>query len=523
MTIPLGGDRAEGTKRGVTARSSTTANLSANAAGSILTSLIQFAIIPVYIRLLGAESYGLIGFQTTLQSLAQLLDFGVSASVNRELARRTALADPPNDIRDMVRTLEGGYAAIGLLLGAVVFLMAPVAERWLNHDRLSGNMVRHSMQAMALLLAAQWPLTFYQGALLGLERHVIFNTIRVASTAVTAAGAFVVLSRVSTTPLALFLWQALMALVQVAFLAVTTWRSLPHGTALPRIRRSAVTGLWRFAARVAGVTATALLLSQTDRIVASRMLPLETFGYYMLAATVANALLYTFVTPAYFSVFPRLSALVALGDAAGVRGVYRRAWGLMTVLTVPAAATVVVFAEPLLRVWTGNEVAARTSAPIARLLVSGMALNGLLLMPQSLQLAHGLAGLALIINLGLCAVALPSLLFMTRTQGAVGTALVWPLVNVLYACASLLVTSRRFNHEAGGRWMLGDIAIPASGSVIAVLVIYHFTRGWAGAFATIAAAGLAWFGSVVVLVGSSPLLRENVQYLKVRLTAQLTR
>jgi O-antigen/teichoic acid export membrane protein len=481
-------------------------NLVANGAGSVLTSLIQFAIIPVYIRLLGPEAFGLIGVQVTLQSLAQLLDLGVSASVNRELARRTALGEPAQRTRDMVRTLEVAYAAIGLLIGGLVYLAAPLAERWLNHAQLSDAMVRRSIQAMALVLGAQWPLTFYQGALLGLQRHALFNSVRVGVTALTAVGSYVVLTRVSATPTALFLWQAFMAIAHVILLAAATWRRLPRGTAPSRVRRSAVTGLWRFAAGVAGVTATALFLSQIDRIVVSRLLSLEIFGYYMLAATVANALLYTFVSPAYTSVFPRLSSLVALGNASVVRRAYRRAWGLMTVLAVPAASVLVVFAEPLLLAWTGNRVAAHAAAPLTMLLVSGMALNGLLLMPLSLQLAHGWPSIALRTNLLLCIIALPSVLFMTHAYGSMGAAATWPFINVLYACISLTVTQDWLGDEAGIRWLGVDIIVPALVAVAGVIAVRFLVPSFSGLIATLAVAASAWILSTGLLVAASPLL-----------------
>ena len=89
-------------------------NLIANFAGQGAATLIQLAITPVYIRWLGVEAYGLIGFQVTLQALMQVLDFGLSPTINRELARYSALPDKAQESRDFVRTLEVGYWLIGV-------------------------------------------------------------------------------------------------------------------------------------------------------------------------------------------------------------------------------------------------------------------------------------------------------------------------------------------------------------------------------------------------------------------------
>jgi O-antigen/teichoic acid export membrane protein len=484
-------------------------NLIANTAGSIVTSLIQLAIIPVYIRLLGPESYGLVGVLTLLQGLVQILDFGVSASVNRELARRIALRRPAVETRNFVRTLEVGYNLLGLLLGVFVFVTAPLADRWLNPAALSSEAVRQSIRAMALVIACQWPLTFYQGALLGLQRHGVLNVIRSASAAVSAVGAYVVLSRIAATPVALFTWLAAIALFQTALLGLWTWRSLPGGVDAARVDRASVAGIWTFALRMSGITVTALLLSQIDRLVTSRLLPLETFGYYALGATVANAVLYTFVSPVYASVFPRLSALAAMEDAARLRRAYRLAWATMMLLVVPAAAVLSFFARPLLHAWTGNAVAADVAGPIAALLVNGMALYGLLSITSALQLAHGWTGLALAINVVLCAVAVPSVILLTRGFGPVGAAAMWPAINVCYAAMTIPITHRRAAEAGGSRWLLADIAVP---SALVVLVTWGLRTGLgdvtAHTAATLAAAGVTWLAAVVCLVAASPSLRR---------------
>lgn len=494
-------------------------NLVANLAGAVVTSVIQFLLVRIYLRQLGVEAYGLIGVMATLWTLVQLADVGISAAVNRELARRTALGASAREIRDMVRTLEVGYAVVGVVLGLVVLLASPFAEHWLRHDRLSGDMIRHSVQAMGLLIAAQWPLSFYQGVLLGLQRHGLFNSIRIAMATVTAVGAYVVLSRVSTTPLALFLWQAVMAVGQVGLLAVFTWRCLPRDSQRPRVRPESVDELWHVAAGLFGVTATALILSQIDRVVASRLLPLETFGFYMLGVTLANALLYTFCIPVYASVFPRLSALAALGDMAALRGAYRRDWALMIAATIPAAAAVSAFAHPLLLAWTGDDVAARVASPIAVLLTVGMALNGLGSITLALMVARNWTGAAVAINAALCAVALPAVWILANGFGALGVATVWPSINLCYVVAGLVVARRRLGRAAEFSWLFRDAILPAAAGALAVWAWRHLVPQPAGLPQVMLAVGSAWLVAVAAVVLVSPSMRDVARRFLASLTS----
>ena len=85
------------------------ANVVANFVGQIAVSVIQFAIIPQYVRYLGVEAYGLVGFFLTLQAMLQVLDLGVSPSVNRELAWYSASPDKSAEACDFVHTLELAY------------------------------------------------------------------------------------------------------------------------------------------------------------------------------------------------------------------------------------------------------------------------------------------------------------------------------------------------------------------------------------------------------------------------------
>src|SRR5688572_11814236 len=59
----------------------------AGVGGGAWTALMQIVATPFYLRLLGVESYGLIGFYTALQALLQVLDMGISLMTSREVAR----------------------------------------------------------------------------------------------------------------------------------------------------------------------------------------------------------------------------------------------------------------------------------------------------------------------------------------------------------------------------------------------------------------------------------------------------
>lgn len=59
-------------------------NLIANIGGRVWAGLIGLVFIPVYIRYLGIEAYGLIGLFAVMQAWLVLLDMGMTPTLTRE-------------------------------------------------------------------------------------------------------------------------------------------------------------------------------------------------------------------------------------------------------------------------------------------------------------------------------------------------------------------------------------------------------------------------------------------------------
>src|SRR5205814_1267665 len=84
------------------------------------------------------------------------------------------------EARNLVRTLEAGYWLIGLGIGVLIATAAPVvAAHWIRAGSISPRTVTHAVMIMGVLSFLQWPISFYQGALMGLRRQVLFNCLRV--------------------------------------------------------------------------------------------------------------------------------------------------------------------------------------------------------------------------------------------------------------------------------------------------------------------------------------------------------
>ncbi len=176
-------------------------NILANYVGKFWTALMSFLFVPLYIKFIGIESYGLVGVFASLQAIFGLLDMGLSTTLNRELARLSASPETAHEMRDLVRTLELVYWGIALLMAVTIFgLSTPLAYYWVNSVQVSVTTVHHAILLMGGIIAFQWPLRFYAGGLMGIQKQVLLNIIDIGAMTVRAIGAIFSAARVAITP-----------------------------------------------------------------------------------------------------------------------------------------------------------------------------------------------------------------------------------------------------------------------------------------------------------------------------------
>ena len=142
----------------------------ANYLASGWAALIGLASIPLYIRYLGIEAFGLIGFFATLQAWFLLLDMGLSQSISREMARFSVGAVPGRAIRDLLKSVAAVYAGVAVAIAVLIYGLSDViAAYFLKADSLSRDEIAQAILLMGLVLSFQWMGTLYRSALLGLQ------------------------------------------------------------------------------------------------------------------------------------------------------------------------------------------------------------------------------------------------------------------------------------------------------------------------------------------------------------------
>lgn len=488
----------------------TALNISANVVGRAWLMLMSFAFVPVYLHILGIEAYGIIGFFATLTAMFSILDLGLSATLNREMARRSALADELATMPTVLRTLEVIYWATGAVIGLIIFVAAPfIATDWLHAQKLPTETIISAIRLMGLAVAFQWPIGLYTGGLLGLQRQVEANGIDIAIASARGIGVIPILWWVSPRLDTYFAWQIVVSAVGVLAMRTVLWRVLPKASQRPRIDLAVFRSIWRFAAGMTGISVVSLLLVQADKVVLSATLPLEAYAHYVLAGAIAAACGFM-APPISMTIYPKLTQLVAVGDRTGVARVYHDACAMVALAVVPLVLTVALFSREVILFWTRNEVLAAQASPIASLLAIGTGINNLAVIPYMLILANGATRIPLIFNSIAACIVVPLVYFLGTRYGAVGAAFAWPLLNATTVLVLLPVIHRRFVPGATRGWYLIDIGIPVIASLPTLLLARWFIPTGLSPTIGFLAAGGAGAVALGIAVLATPRARQTL-------------
>ncbi len=431
---------------------------------SAWSALVSLAVVPLYLRYLGIENYGLIGFFVTIQALFQLLDMGMGPTMNREVARCTA-SDSLHEARNLLSTLEIIYWSMAVAILCIVLLLSPfISQHWLQSKNLSQETITHAIILMGVVVAARWPVGLYQGALMGAHRLAISSGINIIMVTIGSLGAVLVLAFLSPTIEAFFIWQVGVGLVYALVMRKAARRVLGVEKS-QSFDWSSLKRVWRFSASMSFIALLGGLFTQMDKLILSKLLGLAEFGQYMLATLVVSGL-YIVVNPVFNVIYPRFTDMVSKGQTSELIHFYRLCTRILATVLFPLALLLILNAQELVKIWTGNQDLAVSVAPVIALLAAGSALHGIMYLPYALQLAYGETRIPILISIILMLILTPLIIYLTVSLGSQGAAMAWLALHVLYVIIGTWLTHKHLLKGLGLTWLFIDIGTPLAVTAI---------------------------------------------------------
>lgn len=486
-------------------------NIIANMVARVWGFISVYLFVPLYLKFLGIEAYGLVGFYSTLLGILVFADMGFTATLNREMARLSVRKDSSGEMRDLLRTYELTYFYISSVLAFAIWVSSPlIAAYWLRSEFLSVQEMTSAIQLMGIAIAFQLPSGLYIGGLMGLQKQVQANFIQIAWGIFRGFGTVLALWLLSPTIYVFALLQLISNVIYCYFSRLSLWRTLSFDADLsrPQFRWQVFRNTWHYAAGMAGMALVSTLLMQTDKLVVSKMLSLEMLGYYTLAGSLSVVPL-MLASPIAAAVFPRLTGLVAEGDRPGFTQLYHRTCELVAVAIIPAGLTIAFFASDCIFVWTGSIVVAQQAGLAAALLLSGQLMQAISIMPYYLALAHGDIRLNLQIGIASVVLITPLLIYLIMKFGIVGAGFSWLLMNIFTLPPYMYFLHRRFLPGGLRQWCYQGVGRPLFAALPCVLIARWLIPHADSRLVTFCLIMLVWSAATAATVFISTALRRE--------------
>ena len=492
-------------------------NISANAASRLWLALLQLLMTPIIVSLLGPDSYGLVGFSTTITLFLSFFDQCISPLLARELSTATEAKDKEQYNRDLLRTLEIISCLTGLVIGVTIMLLAPwIAGYGLASGGLSEETRIGAVRLIGLFVICQWPSMLYASGFVGLQRQDLLVAVRIVSGTLASVGGALLLWLAGASITLYLSWLAGIACLASLILGWLLWQRLPGAPA--RFDGAALKRLWRFALGNLLIGISAALLSQAPGLIVAATCSLPQLAAYTLGMTLAQQVATLLTQPVSSTLTPHFTRMMGRNDSEGLAREYHRWTQMIVFLALPPVAMLFFFAQPLIQLWLGAD--SPLAGPVAELLplaALGTLFNILITPAYTLQIAAGWTRLSIQTNAVAVPLILALVLLLTPIHGPVGAVISWLVINLGYYLFYIPLMHRKLLTDQLWRWWLLDTLLPC----VLVFAVYAMLNAWLPQ-----AQGLAMSLSRILLIASAaalavlavlPLVRDDLIKLARRL------
>jgi O-antigen/teichoic acid export membrane protein len=410
-----------------------------NLLGSAAPMLVAVFCIPILIRGLGHERFGVLTLVWALVGYASLFDLGLGRALTQLVAKKLG-AGQDREIPTVVWTSWLLMLLLGVVGAGVVGLLSP----WLVHRALNvpAALQRETLQSF-FLLALSIPVVISTTGLRGLleahQRFGLINALRVPMGVFTFAGPLLVLpfSKSLVPVVAVLVTGRIIAWGAHLLLGLRVVPELGRGIAW---ERSAVGPLLRFGGWMTITNIVSPILVTMDRFLIGALVSMTAVAYYATPFEVVTKFL---VVPGALMgvMFPAFSASFALnGERA--RLLFGRSVKSLLLVLFPVMLCTVALAQNGLRLWLGAEFAEH-SFRVLQWLAVGVFINSLAQVPFVFLQGVGRPDLTATLHLIELPLYLGLLWWLISTRGIEGAAMAWS-GRVAVDAVVLFVLAKRF-------------------------------------------------------------------------------
>lgn len=464
-----------------------------NLIGALAPMVVMLVTVPMYLRVLGEERYGVLALVWLVLGYFSFLELGLGKATANQIAK--AHDAPASDRSEIFWTALVVNALMGVLGAGVLWL---VGDHLLTSVLdLPDDFRLEVIEALPWLIGTlplALVMSVLNGALEGRNRFLAANSLQVVGNV-----AFQILplavAHLNGPSLAIVVPAAIVTRVAMNLPVLLVCRAAVPLNEVPRVSLARARSLFAFGGWVAVSGIASPLLETADRFVIGMVVGAKAVAHYTIAYQLATKLR---VLPASLSraLFPSFSA----DGEVNSRDLAMRSLSVLVGIMTPVIVGAILLVQPFLDRWVGEDFA-RYAAPLAQVVLVGVWANSIAYVPLTLLQGGGRPELVAKFHL-LELVPFIAIVYLAADEwGALGAAVAWAVrVNV---DAMLLFLAGRL-----GDALAKSLAIPFGLVLASGFASFALPEGWARILAglLLGASVLAW----TVLSPGAALVRQYV-------------
>jgi O-antigen/teichoic acid export membrane protein len=469
-------------------------------AGGLLTPVLRatsLMTVPLLIRILGIDLYGVLSISLLMTGSQGLLDLGMTAAVIKYVAQAQARGDRRETWR-VLRLGLVGYTIVNLLFAGIAVALLARLPDWLQVPGEQQNAARLILGASVITYAASNYVFVFAGSLQGMQRLVSVNVALAAGQA-----GYVVLLALTW----LLGWGVAGVIVaQICLFGLQLVVLIPAQFAYaPRGPSAATSVSWRQFVRVGAtvqfVTVADFAVFQAPKLLVGVALGASAAGRLDLAfrlPMVASALVMPMLPP----LLPAAARAAAAGHRDMLSELYERGGRFLGLAAFPLTAGAFAFGPQLLEALVGD--AAQGLDTVVRVLSVAMLAHTLPGAATAVAIGSGHNSLATSYKAIQLAIAAAGFILVRAEQGPLGPAVSVCIAFVVSGAYVMVRARRLFGGHGPSLAMFARPLLATIGGMAVAGVAYQLSRPVGGNLNMLVAtaAGIAGYLIAIPLTGA---------------------
>jgi len=321
----------------------------------LISLVIGFFIIPVFVGKLGAELYGIWILSGILMGYFNLLQLGVPGGVIKYISECYAKKDFEK-IEQVINSSLFLFVLLSIIIFSIVFFGAHIIVRIFNIGPQNIPLAINLLKIAAIFTLFYWPLSIFDSVLGAIIQFIPLNFVNGVE-AVLKSCTVLILAILNVNILAIFIVFNSVSLISWIVKLLIAKSKLPMISIMPwRANYFTIREIFSFSFWVFIQQVIAMMVYQTDNIIIGIFLPVAFVTTYAVV-TKLFYLVHQFTGMFYGVIWPTIFSASVLNDRRLIEKVIVKGAHYMSFIMLPVTALGIVVVEPFITLWMGEDYA----------------------------------------------------------------------------------------------------------------------------------------------------------------------